>query len=1098
MGPEVGDPEIACQSQLGGVITSGGGFSTFKPTPSWQKAAVKSYFQTLPYREYPTDGYNPKGRAYPDVSLIGVWYEVFIQGELTPIFGTSASAPVFAAMISLVNAERASNGKRSLGFINPMIYSYGAHNPYFNDVYYEGNNKCMAYGNVSNPSGATCCESGFYTNYGWDPVTGYGSIQYSNIESMIEDAVFMFGDDDGFADDDFIVHLTDNPTTDPTADPTVEPTAGPTAGPTVDPTASPTAIVCPPGSFNTNDVQCTACPAGTYSSLAGSTVCVACNVGFYSTGNAEQCTICPSNRVTAGAGATSDADCLNPVANFVQGVLAFVAAFAISVIYIMYGRMNAVAFGRKRHVQEAGKSYVALTAAILRVPLTAKPEKPTDYIKYAKILAFVSIGVVAFVGTAFALSLMIFGQIFFTAMIIWRNVRFSISISFIERVHETIGQLDNIVGAVVPIQLMFGWIFFFVETLASFNIDLGAVEVTCVGSQAPIQLLINFLLFVFIVLLIECDVAAFLATSFYRTHKEYRSVVVNAKARHTVDYPPREKLRRWLISSAETSLFSSRLVVYVLQYAVSFIALQPFFAHNGRHASTTGCDKISGVRYIDTTLAVGSSVILYCMLPPLLYNVAKLLVPRLLKKDKHVAHTALVESVRDQRVTLRYSFVPSVDYFVSWRFKWAYNVLYTRKHNSNDELMFLRKEDPPVDPPNGIGICPLVSTLNEEFQYEWENECQERLPPYGLFFTGAFKCYFGITLKNFWTFFNVMLGKWNANSMRKFNIINTLIYNGFDLAPYLEKPEYESSSKTPLQESLAKLAHRCWLFCRGDMVHEAEFSPEDGGESRVQVGALLAAELSTRATLFMLIPFGSLITTYVSMTSANPIFCGQAKKLSKLLPGLLMFDAYQLAEKRVLQMGAYAQWKIRLMSACIFVTESRLLKYLFNLLCYIMAMSVTFFPDTGFLAFGVCVILVYSMFAALHPVVVISNIFEIDNDDKEEASADGKRKHKADPSHRRSSILARPSTRSAGGLGSSYNFYIDSDEEEDDKDEKDKGAAFQKKDHSVSAGVELGSIRRLGANGGVVMVGEVSLSPMTEPVNLAEHGELPSATAAPR
>ena len=32
MGPNTGGPEVACQSQLGGVITTGGGFSTFNPT----------------------------------------------------------------------------------------------------------------------------------------------------------------------------------------------------------------------------------------------------------------------------------------------------------------------------------------------------------------------------------------------------------------------------------------------------------------------------------------------------------------------------------------------------------------------------------------------------------------------------------------------------------------------------------------------------------------------------------------------------------------------------------------------------------------------------------------------------------------------------------------------------------------------------------------------------------------------------------------------------------------------------------------------------------------------------------------------------------
>jgi hypothetical protein len=64
----------------------------------------------------------------------------------------------------------------------------------------------MAYGDISDPSGATCCKSGFYTNSGWDPVTGFGSIQYSNLEAMITNAVYVPTDDDGFADDDFIVH----------------------------------------------------------------------------------------------------------------------------------------------------------------------------------------------------------------------------------------------------------------------------------------------------------------------------------------------------------------------------------------------------------------------------------------------------------------------------------------------------------------------------------------------------------------------------------------------------------------------------------------------------------------------------------------------------------------------------------------------------------------------------------------------------------------------------------------------------------------------------------------------------------------------------
>ena len=45
-GPESNNPEVACQSNTGGVITTGGGFSSFYPTPSWQQAAVTQYLNS--------------------------------------------------------------------------------------------------------------------------------------------------------------------------------------------------------------------------------------------------------------------------------------------------------------------------------------------------------------------------------------------------------------------------------------------------------------------------------------------------------------------------------------------------------------------------------------------------------------------------------------------------------------------------------------------------------------------------------------------------------------------------------------------------------------------------------------------------------------------------------------------------------------------------------------------------------------------------------------------------------------------------------------------------------------------------------------------
>ena len=192
MGPEDGDPEIACQSQLGGVITTGGGFSTYYAQPSWQTDAVDAYFAGLSAGEQPSSGYNPNGRGIPDVSLIGVNYQVVIQGSLKTLFGTSASAPVFGAMLSVINAERARSNLSSVGFINPTLYGYGMNNSFgedggnfnpFQDVT-SGHNKCAAY-TGSNPSNAVCCQSGFYAIAGWDPVTGWGSTGFPELAQML-------------------------------------------------------------------------------------------------------------------------------------------------------------------------------------------------------------------------------------------------------------------------------------------------------------------------------------------------------------------------------------------------------------------------------------------------------------------------------------------------------------------------------------------------------------------------------------------------------------------------------------------------------------------------------------------------------------------------------------------------------------------------------------------------------------------------------------------------------------------------------------------------------------------------------------------------
>ena len=82
-------------------------------------------------------------------------FSVIIGGEVYSIGGTSASTPVFAGMITLVNSHRLSKGLGTLGWITPSLYQYFDH--FIHDVV-SGDNRCAE---------SICCDQGFSAGVGW-------------------------------------------------------------------------------------------------------------------------------------------------------------------------------------------------------------------------------------------------------------------------------------------------------------------------------------------------------------------------------------------------------------------------------------------------------------------------------------------------------------------------------------------------------------------------------------------------------------------------------------------------------------------------------------------------------------------------------------------------------------------------------------------------------------------------------------------------------------------------------------------------------------------------------------------------------------------
>merc|ERR1712008_426997 len=123
---------------------SGGGFSHYFDMPDWHSSAQS------------------------------VTYIVVIDGEYYSVSGTSASCPLLAGMVSLINYARSQEGKAPLGQLNRILYElYYEHSYddyYFNDIVDGYNEGCSDDNDI-----------GFYTAAGWDPVTGVGSPKFDSL-----------------------------------------------------------------------------------------------------------------------------------------------------------------------------------------------------------------------------------------------------------------------------------------------------------------------------------------------------------------------------------------------------------------------------------------------------------------------------------------------------------------------------------------------------------------------------------------------------------------------------------------------------------------------------------------------------------------------------------------------------------------------------------------------------------------------------------------------------------------------------------------------------------------------------------------------------
>ncbi|CEJ80019.1 hypothetical protein VHEMI00226 [[Torrubiella] hemipterigena] len=145
-----------------GAMLSGGGFSRYFKVPDWQKKDTGDYINKL--NGHLKGYYDPNMRGMPDISAVGTEFAVITASVEGLIDGTSASTPVIASLIALVNDARFRKGKKSIGWLNPILYSPRVRG-LLQDVTTGQSKSCNFDGFMP---------GGWPAKAGWDAMTGLG------------------------------------------------------------------------------------------------------------------------------------------------------------------------------------------------------------------------------------------------------------------------------------------------------------------------------------------------------------------------------------------------------------------------------------------------------------------------------------------------------------------------------------------------------------------------------------------------------------------------------------------------------------------------------------------------------------------------------------------------------------------------------------------------------------------------------------------------------------------------------------------------------------------------------------------------------------
>jgi hypothetical protein len=219
--------------------------------------------------------------------------------------------------------------------------------------------------------------------------------------------------------------------------------------------------------------------------------------------------------------------------------------------------------------------------------------------------------------------MILIGNALFSALIIWRSLNNIFENSFVKSLESIFSNIAHLLGLSYLGYLTYPFVIV-LKAIANIQINFSAVNVTCEGSKAPLQLVVNCLIIGYIVKVIESGFLIYNATLFKATNK-----VLGLSIFTKYVYSTRGFKSVVALGSLLSGLFSyGSPLQFILRYLIGFLFLKEFTAkYYIFHADSQTCNTIAGAPNIDLFYAVSASLVAWSVLTPVMYQLATVLVP---------------------------------------------------------------------------------------------------------------------------------------------------------------------------------------------------------------------------------------------------------------------------------------------------------------------------------------------------------------------------------------------------------------------------------------------------------------------------------------